>query len=212
MKKQVQIYFVLPLYALMLITIAFFGCNKATKLNEPALSFHSTSIPQIYSISKPTEIDIKTFNIYLDKAQIKNDGSLSIDEVITYLDNPIRSIILKHSLISVDSSFVIIMSDEDDNFIDYYIDIKVLIEGNQIGFYSSNTLVASILFDPVGLNEIEYIVYSPGGSDFIRCFRTALNACLQDPECAFLCGIVWKQCLSAIAAACAYHTFINPNN
>lgn len=37
------------------------------------------------------------------------------------------------------------------------------------------------------------------------CIKESLNACASDGVCAFVCGYLIKQCLSAIAAACLVH-------
>lgn len=42
-----------------------------------------------------------------------------------------------------------------------------------------------------------------GQSSTLGCVRYAVNACIQDNECAFWCGATAVYCLSAITAACA---------
>ncbi|HMM12866.1 MAG TPA: hypothetical protein PKE03_12295 [Bacteroidales bacterium] len=185
MKNLFQYKFRLPIQALIVFTLLFIGCEKTLNHTEPVINICSTSRPEILSVSKPLEIDSKSFNSYMEKTSIKNDGSLSIHEVITYVDNPIRSIVLQKDQLCVDSSSIIIMSYYDNELLDYSIEIDVLDVNNQINIFYNTTLFASILFDPMERDEIEYIVYSPSGNDFIRCFRTALNACLQDPEVHF---------------------------
>ncbi|MCF6213959.1 MAG: hypothetical protein L3J45_08040 [Flavobacteriaceae bacterium] len=39
---------------------------------------------------------------------------------------------------------------------------------------------------------------------FWECAKMAVGACVNDGECAFMCGIVWEYCLGSIGLACAY--------
>ena len=39
---------------------------------------------------------------------------------------------------------------------------------------------------------------------FWECAEMAVGACVDDGECAFMCGIIWQYCLGSIGLACAY--------
>ncbi len=40
------------------------------------------------------------------------------------------------------------------------------------------------------------------GMTFAECALMAIEACVEDAGCAFMCSVTWKYCLGAIAAAC----------
>lgn len=103
------------------------------------------------------------------------------------------------------------MSYEEIELLNVAINLSSQDTVNVITLFENDESISEIRFNPDNPDQFSYITFGPGG-EFIDCFRTALYACLQDPECAFLCGILWRQCIAAIAAACAYHTIVNPGS
>ena len=50
------------------------------------------------------------------------------------------------------------------------------------------------------------ICYGPTlGEDIAECVAIAMSACINDPECAFLCGYTFEYCIGATILACTIH-------
>ena len=51
---------------------------------------------------------------------------------------------------------------------------------------------------------ISFNFNSNANMSFWECAEMAVGACVNDGECAFICGIIWQYCLGSIGLACAY--------
>ena len=107
---------------------------------------------------------------------------------------------------------LILATDEDNKLITYYehdrrdrgdtYEIRVYHEG--VAWFSAevdkNTeeIINFVIFETKSDNDSE-----EEGVGFYDCLGIAISACLDDSQCAFMCGIMWKYCLSSIALACA---------
>ncbi len=106
---------------------------------------------------------------------------------------------------------LILATDEDNKLITYYEhDKRDLGDTYEVTVYYEGV---AWFYAEVQKNTEEIINYTifeiksggddDGGITFSECMGAAIGACLDDPECAFMCGILWKWCLSSIALACA---------
>ena len=110
-----------------------------------------------------------------------------------------------------DELSLILVADEENKLITYYEhDRKDMGSTYQVTVYYEGH---AWLFAEVEKSTEEVINYTifdtksddddDNGVSFFECMGAAVGACLDDPECAFLCGILWKWCLGSIALACA---------
>ncbi len=185
------------------------ACGK----HEPANNLTEAQSEDYYTPTEisgsrsPTEKDIHIANSFFQNNNFKNDSPLYVDEILTFTDLPVSAMIVGYEGQSIEESSVILIVNNEEVVVDLekyqtYQNGRTTIE-----FYQGAEHIVTINIDPETGEVSDYIIHAPGG-DWLNCMRIALDACLSDPPCAFMCGIVWRQCLAAMAAACAYTAIV----
>lgn len=160
----------------------------------------------------------KTFlvsNHHYGKTHFCFDDDYDSMDVVEYTNLKGKGIILTYDdeNKNCDELSLILVANEDNKLITYYehdkkdhgdtFEVTVYHEGNAWFYAEVQKNTEKIL------NYTIFGAKSGGGDDdgggisFSECMGAAIGACLDDPECAFMCGILWKWCLSSIALACA---------
>ncbi len=174
----------------------YFDIEKLKSANNEEIDLISKFITQNFS-SKNTTSKI---NSKFDKP-----------EVVSYTNLPGKTIVLNYKndgVKDISERAIILVVNEDNEIItnykhkkiDYgsYYTVKTYIEGNK-------WFNAKIKKDCEEIIEFNLKSGVSLKTSFRECAETAVKACVNDGECAFICGILWKYCLGSIGLACAYH-------
>ncbi len=111
-----------------------------------------------------------------------------------------------------DELSLILAADENNKLITYYEhERRDLGDTYAVTVYHEGIAWFAAEVDAEAEDVIDHIVFNTksGGNNesegvsFSECLGIAIGACLDDSQCAFMCGIMWKYCLSSIALACA---------
>ncbi len=113
-----------------------------------------------------------------------------------------------------DELSLILVADEENELITFFEhDRKVLGDTYQVSIYLEGAMWLYALLDKDTEDILDFSFYGGKSTDneeesmtFNECVAMAVTACLDDPECAFICGIIWKYCLGSIAIACFFTT------
>ncbi len=111
-----------------------------------------------------------------------------------------------------DDLSLILAADENNKLITYYEHEKrCLGDTYEVTVYHEGIAWFAAEVDTEAEDVINHVIFETksGGNNgsegisFSECLGIAISACLDDSQCAFMCGIMWKYCLSSIALACA---------
>jgi len=111
-----------------------------------------------------------------------------------------------------DELSLILAADEHNKLITYYEhDRRDRGDTYEVRVYHEGVAWFSAEVDKNTEEIINYVIFETKSDDdseeegigFYDCLGIAISACLDDSQCAFMCGILWKYCLSSIALACA---------
>ncbi len=211
---------VLILTVVLLTLLVFQSCKKEYSFEQQNnaeipdanlqcdKTFDIADIRTINSIERELVSDFLSKNSSINKVAFEKGDIFEVPEVVTYTNLPGKSIVLKYKngnnkthyekslIIVVDNKNKIITSYEHEKFDNgkTYI-VKTFKEGIE-------WFIAEVDKDTDKL--INFSFNKNVKMSFWECAEMAVSSCVNDGECAFICGIIWEYCLGAIGLACAY--------
>ncbi len=198
-----------------IISLAFLtliSCQKEDNYDErTSLEIvKSLSNIDIDSIENTTDAELTAiFNKYGDNLQL---DTLEIIESKTVNYNGLtgKSVVIDYEDRSenLDKSLIFILS--ENNNVDTYLKYNIRWE-NEIGYVDVTTEDKSFMSAEVSSSyEVINLSFNKihGDGSYLDCLDGAVSACVNDGECAFICGIIWKYCLGAVATACLGHHYL----
>lgn len=166
-------------------------------------SYDEVSEDQIILINKyliQHNINDRNEYDYHGVIEINND---SINYSLVVLDNVSNSESHKNHkiyLIDNDISQVVSENDADINVSQTYYECVIMNNG---------LVISDIIYEYDSTNTkfyVDDIVCGPTiGDNIAECIAIAISACVNDPWCAFMCGITYEYCLPATILACTLH-------
>lgn len=197
------------LFILSLILVFAFGCSNDE--NEPIQDVvNELNVPFEISDMRPlvdNEVDA------VSKFLSTKKGSFDLEEAqfVSYEDLQGNSVFIPTYDEDNKSNYDIVKTtllflDDEQNIIDYAIHEQIAKEFTlEINIYNSQKKVINTIVDKETFEilEVNYLNDSSKGG-WSACASCAAKSCANDGECAFICGIIWKECLSAIAVACLF--------
>ena len=182
------------------------------KLEQNSKSF------DINSIRPANNQELNLISTYFDNSNLtgKKNQKISNDfenpEVVSYTNLPGKAIVLKYKQFNKSNSekSLILVVGEANEVITEYEHEKI----DQGDNYTIKTLKEGLEWFTADIDkdteEIIRLNFSPNVDSkkmsFLECAEMAVGSCVNDGECAFICGIVWQYCLGSIGLACAYVT------
>lgn len=173
----------------------------------------------IETIRGPSEEEVLLANLFLaehaagGKTHYQHDDDYSAMDVVEYTNLEGKAIVLTYDQTDKSSRelSLILVAKEDNKLITYYEhEKKDKGQAYHVSIYYEGRELLFAVVDKETEEVLQYTLFNvksdeednSGGVSFSECVGTAVAACLDDPECAFMCGIIWKWCLGSIALAC----------
>ncbi len=220
MKKH--IYLNAVLIALLLFAAS---CNDETgpdplPPSDVCLFDETYDIKAIRSAQKPEKELVHGF---LKESQVGGKTHFNPDDdftemaVVEYTNLEGSSIVLTYEDADKNSDelSLILVADEENELITY-MEHNRMIQGDteQVYIYLEGQMWLSALLDSETEDVLDFSFHGGKSDDdeqeeswtFAECLDITVSACLEDPSCAFICGIIWKYCLGSIALACYFST------
>lgn len=199
-------------FIISLVLFSFFSCNKSSFNEKVQYSLLLSEIESIELLdaNSPIVNDLKTslsFYPFIDKLKLNKI------QLIEFYDNPVRTLNIPFEESSVLILFLIpgenisqgLIYEKEQIDNDYKITISSLEREEMITSISDKEgklLEFSVIETKNIVKGEDTIELCPDSSRFCRCFKGAYSACMDDSECAILCGFTYPFCVSSIAAAC----------
>lgn len=196
--------------SIIFVTILLLAaCSKHEPTNNATITQSEFQYfpTEISAVRSPTEKEKLIANKFFQTNNFKNGSSMYIEEILTFTDLPVTAMIVGYEGQNIEESSVILIVNNEEVIVDFEKYQTYQTGRTTIEFYKGQKHIVTINLDPETGEVLDYIIDAEFG-DWLACMRTALDACLSDPPCAFMCGIVWRRCLAAMAAACAYVTIV----
>ncbi len=202
----------LKLFVLVVLIVVINGCSTNSLENNKKeldnVSELNSPIP-IQEIRELTEEEKKLSSKYLSQIDSKSIYHYDESTITSYKDINGYSIFISVSneakFDQNETTFILFMN-QNKKIVDYAIFEKI--ENNvidEINIYNNfgKFLTVSINNETNEMVSAEIFKSGAKGS-WSNCVECAVSSCVNDGECAFMCGIVYKQCLGAIGVACLF--------
>lgn len=206
-----KVFYMLSLFMLALVTNCTtdsLGSGVSLEIEEKGTIVNKETI-NVNNIREPFEDEIEVITQYLYTLDLKLELFEDI-KAVEYTNLYGKSFVLDYKgddhLYS--NSLILIFDENNDitSFINYskeqyneYISI-IKTDINEEKWFRAeiNNLTDEIInIEVYGEKEEKTL------DNFVDCVKIAVTSCVNDGECAFICGIIWKYCLGSIGIACA---------
>lgn len=204
---------ILKFSVVMFLSIILFGCsNDNTEIQDTnqqiSKSFDIVGIKIANAAEENLISNFLSQSDFTNKTSFKTGDIFEVPEVVTYTNLTGKSIVLKYksenNKTNYEKSLILVVNNEDEIITNY--EHEKIDNGNS---YTIKTYKENIewFVAEVDKNTDEIISFnfnSNANMSFWECAEMAVGACVNDGECAFICGIIWQYCLGSIGLACAY--------
>lgn len=224
MKKSLNLFSIFILSSLFLIScskeldstevqnesvVTSSDINSDNFINDESDAFNLDSSKDVtYDIDEISPIyEEENLNRILDSISSYSLKDFNLPEKVTYTNLEGNAIVLTKKEVSEPNNVkenLILLVDSNFELISYTERFESSVED---GMYTVKVKQeGSDLFEADVSSETGEIINYRNQADigFWECLSVVADACIQDSECAFLCGIIFEYCLGAIVLACLY--------
>lgn len=204
---------------ILMSSVILFSCNDEIMPQEEDIT-----MPQEYydieTIRTPDSEEAGLLTSFINRAESLNltsgkyDHSYQSAEVVEYTGLEGKAIVAGYSggesKDGVENSLILV-ADEENNELTHYEHIrkdKGQVYEVQIYQEGKKWLVSTVDKETGEVLELIYSSYNKEEEaddeemSFSECAKMAIDSCVEDNSCTFMCAVLWKHCLGAIALAC----------
>lgn len=205
----------------IVLALVSVSCSDDTIREDEAVFQPKQALYDIELIRSTSPGEKQLVSDFLRREDFANHTHLKLDEgyreasVVEYTDLEGKSIVLSYDNVpEKDDSEVslILIADEENRVMTHYEHIKkdagsaylitVYNEGVEWFVSTVDKATDEVLDFSFGSSLKKGGDEEEQGMTFAECALMAIEACVEDAGCAFMCGVMWKYCLGAIALAC----------